>query len=226
MRVTPDSPVQDRQSYLFQWDTAARKYFNHYEVHKNAARENLRRLFQNFLTRNRDPIQFEHRFREVDQVVARQLLGEISQDEIRELNSALGSKNGSYYTLGMKEPATIHAWKIWPSLIFGGASGAIALYARFIKGYNNLWLAGGFFPLLGYVIYNYARQPSQEILNCYNYLLAKRAATCELQSNAKRFNQNAFTQTEQFRALRQALEARNITIYQLEAELVDKINAG
>jgi hypothetical protein len=78
MRVTPDSPVQDRQSYLYQWDTAARKYFNHYEIHKNAARENLRRLFQNFLTRNRDPIQFEHRFREIDQVATRQLLGEIS----------------------------------------------------------------------------------------------------------------------------------------------------
>lgn len=153
-------------------------------MHKNTARENLRRLFQNFLTRNHDPIQFEHRFREVDQVATRQLLGEITKDEIRDLNSALGSKNGSFYTLSMKEPALIHAWKIWPALIFGGISGSIAMYGRFIKGYNTLWLVGGFFPLAGYVIYNYARQPSQEIQNCYNFLLAKRAATCELQSNA------------------------------------------
>ena len=120
----------------------------------------------------------------------------------------------------------IHVWKVWPTLFFTGLSGTIALYARFIRGYNNLWLAGGFFPLLGYAIYTYARQPSQEIQNCYNYLLAKRAATCHLESNAKRFNENEFTQSEQFRALRQALEARNITLYQLEAELVEKINAG
>ena len=159
-------------------------------------------------------------------MATRQLLGEISHEEISELNSALGSKNGSFYTLGMKEPAVIHAWKIWPTLLFGSVSGAIALYARFIRGYNNLWLVGGFFPLLGYVIYNYARQPSQEIQNCYNYLLAKRAATCELQSNAKRFSENEFTNSKQYRDLRQALEARNITIYQLEDELVEKINAG
>ena len=56
MRVTPESPVQDRDSYLYQWDTAARRYFNHFEIHKQAAREGLRRLMQNLLTRNRDPI--------------------------------------------------------------------------------------------------------------------------------------------------------------------------
>jgi hypothetical protein len=31
------------------------------------------------------------------------------------------------------------------------------------------------------------------VQNCYTYLLAKRAATCELQANTNRFNQNAFT---------------------------------
>ena len=79
MRVTPESPVQDRESFLFQWDTAARRYFNHFEIHKNAAREGLRKLFQNLLTRNHDPIQFEHRFRDIDAIATRQLLGEISK---------------------------------------------------------------------------------------------------------------------------------------------------
>jgi hypothetical protein len=87
----------------------------------------------------------------------------------------------------------IHAWKVWPTIFFTGLSGAIALYARFIKGYNNLWFLGGFFPLAGFALYSYARQPSQEIQNCYNYLLAKRAATCHLESNSKRFNENDFT---------------------------------
>ena len=71
MRVTPESPVQDKNSYLFKWDSAARQYFNHFEVHKNSAKEGLRRLFHNFLTRNRDPIQFEHRFRDIDAIATR-----------------------------------------------------------------------------------------------------------------------------------------------------------
>lgn len=100
------------------------------------------------------------------------------------------------------------------------------MYARFIRGYNNLWLVGGFFPLAGYLFYNSARQPDQEVQNCYKYLLAKRAATCELQSNAKKFNENEFVQSDQFKQLRQALEARNVTLYQLEAELIGKINGG
>lgn len=226
MRVTPDSPVQDKQSYLFQWDTAARKYFSHFEVHKQAGREGLRRLFQNFLTRWRDPIQFEHRFREIDTLTDRQLLGDISETEIDELNSVLGSASGSFYVKGMKEPASIIAWKTYPILAMWGISTAIAGYGRFIKGYNNLWLIGGYVPLWTYLFYNYARQPTIEIDNAYRYLLAKRAATCELQANQAKFLQNEFASSEKLGALRAALQAKNQTIYQLEADLVQKINAG
>ena len=134
--------------------------------------------------------------------------------------------SGTYYVRGMKEPATLLGWKIWPILGLWGVSASIAGYGRFIRGYNNLWLVGGFVPLWAYLFYNWARQPEQEIQNCYNYLLAKRAATCELEANSKRFNQNEFAQTEEYRQLRQALEARNITLYQLEAELLNKINQG
>lgn len=153
-------------------------------------------------------------------------MGEISADEVAELNSVLGRKNGTWYVRGNKEPASLWGWKIYPILALWGITTGIALYARFIRGYNNLWLIGGYVPLWAYLFYGVARQPTQEIQNCYNFLLAKRAATCELQSNSNRFNQNAFAQTDQYRALRQALEARNISLYQLEAELVDKINSG
>lgn len=192
MRVTPDSPVQDRESYLFQWDTTARKYFNHFEIHKQAARENLRRLFQNFLTRNRDPIQYEHRFREIDQLATRQLLGDISKDEVKELNAVHGSANGTYYVKSMKEPAGILAWNVYPLALLWATGASIAGYARFIKGYNNLWLVAGFIPMWAYIFYNFARQPTVEIDNCYRYLLAKRAATCEMQANQKTFSQNGF----------------------------------
>ena len=226
MRVTAESPVEDRESYLFKWDTAARSYFNHYEIHKQAAREGLRRLFQNVLTRNKDPIQYEHRFKEIDAIATRQLLGDISCEEVAELNSVFGSKNGSYYFKNYKEPASLTAWKLYPLAAMWAATASIAGYARFVKGYNNLWLIGGFVPLWTYIVYQYARQPTQEISNCYNYLLSKRAATCELQANSKRFSQNEFANTEQYRKLRNALEMNNSTLYQLEAEIIDKINSG
>ncbi len=226
MRVTPESPVQDRDSYLYQWDTAARKYFNHFEVHKQSAKEGLRRLFQNVLTRNRDPIQYEHRFREIDSLATRQLLGDISKDEVAQLNRTIGLKNGSYYFKSQKEPAGIVAWSIYPLAAFYGLAVAIGGYARFVKGYNNLWLMASFAPFWTYALYNYVRQPTIEIDNCYRYLLAKRAATCELQANTKRFHQQPFTQSQEFKQLRAAMEQRNQTLYQLEAEILDKINSG
>ena len=141
-----------------------------------------------------------------------------------ELNKVMG--NGHFYVKSRREPAGIFAWNVYPLAFLWVAGASIAVYARFIKGYNNLWLIAGFVPMWTYGLYNYARQPTGQIENCYNYLLAKRAATCELEANAKRFAQNDFTQTEAFGKLRGALEARNVTLYQVEAELVDKIVAG
>ena len=163
MRVTPDSPVADKSSYLYQWDTAARRYFNHFEVHKNAARESLRRLFQNFLTNSRDPIQFEHRFRDIDAYAARQLLGDISTEEVSGINKVLGQRQGIFYVKGFKEPASLIGWNIYPLLLLYGVSVSIAVYGRFVRGYNNLWLIGGFAPFWTYALYNYSRQPTQEI---------------------------------------------------------------
>ncbi len=71
-------------------------------------------------------------------------------------------------------------------LVGGAAMGA---YARFAKGYNNLWLIGAFIPLVVFNFYNWARQPQQELENCYKYLLTKRAATCEMEINKKKFDE-------------------------------------
>lgn len=137
------------------------------------------------ITRNKDPIQYEHRFREVDALAARQLLGDITHDEVSELNSVMAS--GRFYYKSNKEPAGIIAWNTYPlgGLLLAGYG--IAGYAKFVRGYNNLWFAAAFAPFWTYALYNYVRQPAVEIENCYRYLLAKRAATCELQANSKRF---------------------------------------
>lgn len=143
-----------------------------------------------------------------------------------ELNSALGTPNGSFYFKSFKDPAGIIVWNTYPIVALWGICSAIAVYGRFIKGYNNLWLIGGYVPVWTYLFYNYARQPTVEIDNAYRYLLAKRTATCELQANQTKFLQNDFTKSEKLGALRAAMQANNLTIYQLEADLVSMINAG
>ena len=100
MRVSAQSPVQDDNSYLHKWDTTARKYFNHFEVHKQSIREGIHRLSQNILTRHRDPIQFRHRFEEADQITYRQYLGDISKQEVKEVNKVFGGSSGLYFMKG------------------------------------------------------------------------------------------------------------------------------
>ena len=82
MRVSQESQVQDKESYLHKWDTTSRKYFNHFETHKVAAKVGLQRLFHNILTSFRDPIMYRQRFQDVDLLVYRQLLGDISKQEV------------------------------------------------------------------------------------------------------------------------------------------------
>jgi hypothetical protein len=79
MRVSTESPVKDQGSFLHQWDTTARRYFAHFEIHKQATREGIRRLFTNPLTSFRDPIQYRPRLQELDLISKRQLLGDISK---------------------------------------------------------------------------------------------------------------------------------------------------
>lgn len=159
-------------------------------------------------------------------IVYKQLLGDISQSEVWELTQNLGLKQGSFYYKSRKEPATITAWKIIPfgALWTLGAVGAV--YAKFIRGYNILWFVAPFVPLWTYWLYAWARQPTQELENGYKYLLAKRAATCELEKNRKRFNELPFAKSKELHDLQAALRNRDITIYQLEGEIIDGVNAG
>ena len=115
-------------------------------------------------------------------------MGDISRDEVAELNRVFFGK--FYFTKGVKEPALLYGWN-WMMLagltVFGWAGIA---YGKFIKGYNILWFIAPFCPFYSYLFYNFSRQPTQQIENCYKYLLTKRAATCELEKNQARFAAN------------------------------------
>ena len=56
-----------------------------------------------------------------------------------------------------------------------------------MKGYGLVWLAGAVVPLATALVYNNARQPEQVLQNAYRYILAKRAASVEMQQHAGAF---------------------------------------
>ena len=70
-----------------------------------------------------------------------------------------------------------------------------------MKKYNILWYVAAFAPIGGYALYNWARQPTQEIENCYKYLLSKRAATCEMEKNIAKLNKLPITKTKEYQDL-------------------------
>ena len=157
MKVSQTSPVSDKDSYLYNWDTCARKYFSHFEIHKVSAKEGLQNLFKNMLTSFRDPIRYRDRFQLIDDIMLRQLLGDISSEEVREINNVIGTKKGLFFVKGYKEPASLIAWRpmqIGSLWLFGTG---LAGYAKFVKGYNILWFVAPYLPLWTYLFYNYAR---------------------------------------------------------------------
>ena len=85
----------------------------------------------------------------------RQLLGDISKQEVQELNRVF---RGSYYfTKSNSEPGKIFAWR-W--LMMGALTGlgwGVAFYAKFVRGYNILWFVAPFAPCWTYMLYNWGR---------------------------------------------------------------------
>lgn len=107
---------------------------------------------------------------------------------MQELNKAFCKfKYGYTYQKSVKDPAGIFAWNTPVLAVAYVACTALAGYALLVKRYNILWIAGPYVPFWSIVLYNYARQPHQQIENCYKYILAKRAATCEYELNKSRF---------------------------------------
>ena len=113
-----------------------------------------------------------------------------------------------------------------PTFYLGAGLGAFfAGYGHLVKGHNMLWLVGGFVPLMTLMVYNNSSQPEQLHLNCYRYLLAKKQASVELQEKTAAFNKNSFVSTSEFKQLQGHLSSTGKTLYELEQELVNKIDS-
>ena len=158
MQVKKTSPVSAETPFLHAWDTEARKYFEFFEIKKHIAKTDLKNLSSNFFTSWRDPIQLRHRFTEVDLVHGRQLLGDISKSEVKDLNRTRGGLF-NYYTKGFNEPAKVLCWNPVALLTFLGAGSAVGLYGKFARGHNILWYPASVLPFAFAMLVNYYQQP-------------------------------------------------------------------
>ena len=64
--VKTASPVTDTTSFLFKWDSLVRKNFWKYEADKTSLTRGIESLYSNPLTRFRDPVQFGHRYAQLE----------------------------------------------------------------------------------------------------------------------------------------------------------------
>jgi len=77
---------------------------------------------------------------------------------MKELNKVFG---GRYRIMRLRKNGQIHA--LDAPLLFTAWAGCASLagYAKFVKGYNVLWLVGGFVPLWTVLLFAFNKQPKQ-----------------------------------------------------------------
>ena len=93
----------------------------------------------------------------MDLISKQQLLGDISKQEVAELNNVFGYSEGVYFHKGVKEPAYLLGWNFVQLGSLWVVGTGIAAYAKLVKRYNILWIAAPYAPLWIYIFYNYAR---------------------------------------------------------------------
>ena len=105
----------------------------------------------------------------IDTLELRQQLGEITSAEVSEVNRVFGGNpvTGYLFTSSSKEPALLLGWQKFEALAFLGVGGGMAGYGRFVRGYNNLWLAAAILPFCTCMLAQRSRQPSTLIDNAY-----------------------------------------------------------
>ncbi len=96
------------------------------------------------------------RYTELDTLVLRQLLGDVSHDDVKELNRVVATKK-HYFTKAWDEPAKINVWDTFAigGLLLGGF--AFGTYGVVIRRYNLLWLLAAPIPGAFGLLVNYMR---------------------------------------------------------------------
>ena len=148
MSSTEQAPSSS-PSFLASWTSRVTQYSQFFQVHQTGARDDLGRLGASPLTNWKDVSKMQGRYAKLDSLELRRQLGEITQGEVAEVNRVFGGNpvTGYLFTRGSSEPALLCAWHKGELVSFSGASFAIGLYGRFVRGYNNLWLVAPLLPI-------------------------------------------------------------------------------
>ena len=223
MRVKKETNVQDETSLVFSWDKAARTYFDHFEIQLENQKVGLQKNFRNVLTSWKDASRFHANFKEIDLLKYRQILGDISKQEVKELNKVMGGRY--YFTKSRSQPAHVFAWDKGVTL-FWALGAAFATYGTFVKRYSIIWLAMPFAPCWVFIAHNWARQPYQDIENAYRYTIQKRAATVEYDKNRAKVEGAIGAFPAEKEQLKKYLVNNNQTLYDLEADVYERMNKG
>ena len=136
------------------------------------------------------------------------------------------SKDGICFTRGRKEPALLLGWNCKIIYTMYAVGIVFGLTGRFTLGYNNLWLLGGLLPGTMTYIANSFRQPQQSIDNAYRYLLEKRSVSAHASATSDAFQEQFADRRKEIDQLRIAFAKRGQTLYDVEADLVNRIAEG
>ena len=160
------------------------------------SRDDIYRIRTNIFTSWKSFTQLAPWYDKTESIALRAQLGEISQEEVSEVNRVLGGSglDSVMFSLDKKEPAKINAINTVPAALFLGYGVTCLGIAKVVRGYNNLWFIGAIFPCALYCTFN-KNKSNDRIDNAYRYLIAKRAATCEYEANCERFMANEWTKT-------------------------------
>ena len=153
----------------------------------------------------------------------RQILGDVSKSEVKEVNQVFG---GWYYFTKMRsQPAGIYAWHSLIAPMWGFCAGYSA-FALLVKKYSIVWIWTPFVPLWFLIYWNHLRQPTQELENSYRYLIAKRAATSTFDRSKTQVMNKLNEYPNELQSLRSYLLKNNQTLYDLEADVYSRLNQG
>ena len=149
-RVNPET-----HPFLAAWESRVSEYRQFFQVHGKAAREDLAKLNSAPQTNWREVTHRQDRYHLIDSIELRRQLGEITHQEVSEVNRVLG---GAYvFTRSNSEPGKLSAWNTVEFLAFAGAGGAMGLFGRFARGHNNLWLLAAGLPVCTWALVQSSR---------------------------------------------------------------------
>ncbi len=225
MQVSKDPPAEmQKNTYLYQWELKVRKYFRYFETYKKAAREWVQRVQKNPFTRTQEFLRFLNKLKAPEILEMRQQLGDISKAEVSAYNKTFAKERSCYYRKSRSEPARVIAYR--RNIVWVACASVIGTWYTMIrvrKGF--LWWAATWVPFVFYLIYNRARQPVEEVSNCYRYILAKRTASAQMSEHDKEIAV-LLKDNPKLKELQSYLKTSKLTLYELEHKMLQDIVKG